>query len=423
MNDTAQLISQSTPQLTFRVGDRVHDEVRGCDGTLVRIDREGLWFYPDSQDGRAQAVLCQHETLSPIDPAETGRASTFYSAASLEGAPIPSREWVVDGLVPKRVVTSLYGDGGVGKSLYALQLAHAVATEGKWAGRDVTGGNVVFVSAEDDEHELHRRLSDIIRNEGGDFSELDRLTLRSLAGEDALLATLNRSTGVITPSPLFNELDQRLHDEAPELLVLDTLADLFPGDENNRAQVTQFVGLLIGLAVRHECGVLLLAHPSRSGMTSGSGDGGSTAWHGKVRSRLYMQRVVQEGYEPNPDVRTLTNKKLNYGRTGTEITLTWRAGVFHDDAPESGIDRMAAGAKAERVFLKLLRTLTDQGRRVNHAGGTSYAPKLFAEHPEAEGVNKRAFRTAMEALLTDRKIKITEDGPPSKRRTFLEVAE
>ncbi len=60
---------------------------------------------------------------------------------------------------------------------------------------------------------------------------------------------------------------------------------------------------------------------------------------------------------------------------------------------------MAAGAKAERVFLKLLPTYTSQGRRVNASGGTHYAPKVFAEHPEAEGVTKRAFRTAMESLL------------------------
>ena len=423
MIDTTQSKSPPASRLTYAVGDRVHNEVQGCDGTLVRIDRDGFWFYPDSPDGRAQAVLCQYETLSPLTLDTTGRASAFYSAGDLNGVPVPSREWLVEGLIPTRVVTSLYGDGGAGKSLLALQLAAAVATGRKWLGQDVSGGNVIFISAEDDEEELHRRLAHIVHAEGGDFSELNRLTMRSLAGEDALLATLAKSTGVIMPSPLFTELDRRLRDEKPKLLVLDTLADLFPGDENNRAQVTQFVGLLIGLAIRHECAVLLLAHPSRSGMSSGSGDGGSTAWHGKVRSRLYMQRVVQEGYEPDPDVRILTNKKLNYGRTGTEITLTWRAGVFHADAPETGIDRLAAGAKAERVFLKLLSTFTAQGRRVNHAGGVSYAPKLFAEHPDSEGVNKRALRTAMEALLAGGKIRIAEDGPPSKRRTFLEAAE
>jgi len=68
----------------------------------------------------------------------------------------------------------------------------------------------------------------------------------------------------------------------------------------------------------------------------------------------------------------------------------------------------------------------DQGRRVNHAGGPTYAPKVFASHPDSEGVTKRAFGQAMEHLLTAKKISIDKDGPPSKQRQFLilpEVAE
>lgn len=67
----------------------------------------------------------------------------------------------------------------------------------------------------------------------------------------------------------------------------------------------------------------------------------------------------------------------------------------------------------------LLGEFTEQGRTVNHAGGQTYAPKTFSEHPGAEGVTNRTFRTAMEALLAAGKIVISADGPPSKRRRFL----
>lgn len=183
------------------------------------------------------------------DPAP--RASRFYSASDLEGLDVPPRHWLVRDLVPSGTVTLLGGDGGTGKSLLALQMACAVATGGKWLERQVAGGGAVFISAEDDDAELHRRLSDVVRGAGQRFSDLDRLTIRSLAGEDALLAHLDRSSGVLSPSPLYTELDKRLEDEKPALLVLDTLADLFPGDENNRAQARHFVGLMRGLAIRH----------------------------------------------------------------------------------------------------------------------------------------------------------------------------
>ncbi len=351
------------------------------------------------------------------------RASRFFPASELLGKAVPSRNWLVPDLVPSRTVTLLGGDGGTGKSLLALQLAYAVATGTGWLGRSVSGGSALFISAEDDEAELHRRIFDVVEAADGKFEDLDRLTLRSLAGEDALLAGLDRNSGALSPSSLFAELDKRLTDDAPALLVLDTLADLFPGNENDRAQARQFIGLLRGLAIRHDCAVVLLAHPSLSGLNSGSGTSGSTGWNNSVRSRLYLERVIQDGYEANPDARMLSTKKANYGRTGGEIAVTWRDGVFVADAPETGFDRMAAGAKAERVFLKLLRLLAEQGRRVNTGGGQTYAPTVFSNHPEAEGLNKRAFRTAMEALLAAHKIRLAEDGPPSKRRQYLEAVD
>jgi RecA-family ATPase len=91
---------------------------------------------------------------------------------------------------------------------------------------------------------------------------------------------------------------------------------------------------------------------------------------------------VQDGYEADPDARVLRTLKANYGPIGGEISLRWQGGVFGSEERETGLDRKASGAKAERVFLGLLRTFTEQGRRVNHAGGANYAPKVFAAHPK-----------------------------------------
>ena len=197
-------------------------------------------------------------------PPAPRRSSVFFVASELDGEPIPARQWLVEGLIPSGTVTLLGGDGGTGKSLVALQLAVSTALSRAWLGLPVTSGRALYISAEDDRDELHRRLSDIARAEGLALSDLDNLTVRSLAGEDALLATADKS-GKLHPSPLYHEIDRRMRDEAPALLVLDTLADLFPGNENDRAQARQFVGMLRGLAIRHQCAVVMLAHPSLSG--------------------------------------------------------------------------------------------------------------------------------------------------------------
>ncbi len=190
------------------------------------------------------------------------RASRFFSAATLEGKPVPPRQWLVDDLVPARNVTLLYGDGGVGKSLVALQLAAAVALGRPWLGRPTVSGHAIFMSAEDDADELHRRLQDITQAEGVTLADLDRLTIRSLAGEDALLAILDPRSGVLHPSDLYRELDAYFEAEQPTVAVLDTLADLFPGNEIIRAQARQFIGMILGDAVGRELRTAYAAAPA-----------------------------------------------------------------------------------------------------------------------------------------------------------------
>ncbi|MFW2544403.1 AAA family ATPase [Primorskyibacter sp. 2E107] len=351
-----------------------------------------------------------------IQPAPA-RESQFYSAASLKGKAVPPREWLVHGLVPQKTVTLFSGDGGTGKSLLALQLAVAVAAQTAWIGKTANTGRVIFLSAEDDDDELHRRLDDILRAEHRDYDDLSGLTLRSLAGEDALLAVETQIA--LMQSALFEELDKRAAEEAPALIVIDTLADVYPANENDRAKVRKFVGILRGLAIKRKCAVMLLGHPSLTGLNSGTGTSGSTAWNNSVRSRLYLSRITDNGFEPDPDARVLSTKKANYGRTGGEINLKWEAGVFVAEAQPTGLDALAAGARGERVFLKLLDTLTAQGRYVSASPGPTNAPTQFASHPEAEGCTKRALKSAMDALFGRGEIVIASHGSGAKARSHI----
>lgn len=356
---------------------------------------------------------------APDERAAPGRASRFYSAASLKGKAVAPREWLVPGLVPQKTVTLFSGDGGTGKSLLALQLAVAVSAARPWIGMDVSEGSVIYMSAEDDDDELHRRVDDILRADGRNYDDIAGLTLRSLAGEDALLAIESQVS--LTATGLFQELDRQAADEAPALIVIDTLADVYPANENDRAKVRQFIGILRGLALKRDCAVLLLGHPSLTGLASGTGSSGSTAWNNSVRSRLYLSRITDNGFEMDPDRRVMTTMKANYGRVGGETHMKWAGGVFVAEQAAQGLDAMAQGVKSQRVFMNLLALFASQGRKVNHAGGTTYAPKLFADHPDNEGMTRRAFKSAMEGLLAAEKIVIETEGPPSKQRSFLAI--
>jgi RecA-family ATPase len=206
-------------------------------------------------------------------------------------------------------------------------------------------------------------------------------------------------------------------------VVLDTLADIFAGNENARAEARQFIGLLRGLAIDHDLTVLLLAHPSLSGMATGSGTSGSTAWSNSVRSRLYLETIKDEkGKEIDANVRVLSVKKLNYGPADIQLRLRWSNGLFILDSATGSFDKVAADAKAERVFLELLGLLAAQGRDVSPNAGRTYAPSVFEAHPQAEGIRKRGFAEAMERLLTAGRILVETIGPPSRRYKRVIVA-
>jgi RecA-family ATPase/5S rRNA maturation endonuclease (ribonuclease M5) len=350
---------------------------------------------------------------------DNGRVSQFFIASDLAGIMPPAREWHIKGLIPAHTVTMLGGDGGVGKSLLALQLAVATAAGVPWISHDPAPTKSIYLSAEDDRDEIHRRLADIATGTGADMASLDNLILRSLAGEDALLAIADSRNGTLQPTPFYHELDDYIATSGAGFLVLDTLADLHSGQENDRAVARQFISLLRGLAIRRECTILLLAHPSLTGMSSGSGLSGSTAWNNSVRSRLYFERITEDGFEADTDLRRMSTKKANYGKKGDETIVRWKDGLFVPEGNRNEADAMSSSVKARRVFMSLLEKAIHEGRNVNGNGGPYYAPKVFADDPRNERVSRSAFQQAMADLFACSAIKVETFGPPSRKVTRI----
>lgn len=350
--------------------------------------------------------------------AKTVAELPVVSAASFAGKPAPPRPWHVPEWIPGRQVTLFGGDGGVGKSLIAMQLSVATVTGLQWFEMTPRHGPVVYVSAEEDIDELQRRVEDIAATYGVPLADLADLHLISLAGQDAVMATPSKP-GVIVPTAVWRGLGARVAQFKPVLIVIDTAADTYAGDENKRPEVRQFIGQLRGMSIHHDLATLLLNHPSQTGLTSGSGTSGSTAWSNSVRARLYLDRIKDDdGKEVAADFRVLTVKKSNYGPPDAELRLRWSAGCFVHDGPMAagGLDKLAAEAKAERVFCDLLAALIGQGRDVSPKPSPSYAPAVFANHPSAAGIAKKGFAAAMERLFEAGRIRVEDtDGPKSKR--------
>ncbi len=344
-------------------------------------------------------------------------------ASSFAGRAIPERRWVVPGYIPDRTVTILGGDGGTGKSLLALQLAAAMATGSTWLDLPVKAGPVLYVSAEDELDELHRRIVDIGRESLFNLEHLDRLHLVPWAGMDAMLSVPEQHRNAMKPTPLWHQLLEVVRRIKPSLLVIDTLADAYGGDELKRAQVRSFIGMLRGAALQEDMAVLLLAHPSVSGIENGSGSSGSTGWNNSVRSRLYLERPKSKSEDVDDDARVLSKKKSNYGALAGEIPLRYQRGVFVPESGEISFEREVALQEkeqaADRQFLDLLTEVISQGRAVSPAPGSNYAPLLFGKHPDAKGFTKKAFASALERLLKANRVHVAKVGSSTRERLHL----
>jgi RecA-family ATPase/5S rRNA maturation endonuclease (ribonuclease M5) len=349
--------------------------------------------------------------------AEEEPSLKFLDLAAWQDAPVPERSWVVRDRIPLNNVTLLSGEGAVGKSILSLHLAVATVIGQDWAGAFPEPGPALVVACEDDGEEMHRRLDAIVRHYGMGFADLADLHVLSLAGQDALMATPRRD-GLLQPTKLLKRVHEAACDIRPRLIVLDNSADVFGGNENDRAQVRQFIGMLRGLAMATNAGALLTSHPSLTGISSGTGLSGSTAWNASVRSRLYLKRATTaKDEEPDPNLRVLEVMKNNYGPVGETITLRWKDGLFLPTPTLGSLEKLAREQKVDEVFLMLLDRQKEQGRNVSDKPkANSYAPSRFAEEPEAKAdhVRKRELAEAMGRLFRANKIRSEPYGSPSR---------
>ena len=232
-------------------------------------------------------------------------------------------------------------------------------------------GPAFYLGAEDDEDELHIRLAAIAKHYGVTFKELidGGLHVLPLLGKDATLCAVNQERQDRDDRPLSPALRGGRRSQAEEHQSIDTLSRAFAGNEIDRVQVYAFAMHMQALAMVAGGSVTILSHPSLAGMASGSGISGSTAWHGAFRFRQYLKGVKDDrtASSPTNDLRELEFKKNQYGPRGRDHRAALQHGLFLPEAGVSNLERLAREAKAEQVFMDLLRRFAGQGQNVSHS--------------------------------------------------------
>lgn len=343
-----------------------------------------------------------------------------------DNKPIPEREWAIRDRVPLKQAGLFSGEGGTGKSIIELMknVAHVAGKD--WLGSMPEPGPAFYLGAEDDQQEIHIRLAAIAKHYEVTFKELTDGGLRvlPLLGKDATLCAVTKG-GNIEVTALYRQLYEAAGDIKPKNISIDTLSRAFSGNEIDRVQVYAFAMHMQALAMVAEGSVTVLSHPSLSGISSGSGLSGSTAWHGAFRFRQYLKGVkASDGEQPENDLRELEFKKNQYGPRGDNIILRYQRGLFLPEGGVSSLDKAMRTATAEDVFMDLLRRFSAHNRNVSDkATANNYAPTAFAREDAAkkQAIKKGDLEQAMRGLFSADKITVEQYGKPSLHRYRLAI--
>lgn len=208
--------------------------------------------------------------------------TAFRLDALASGEP-PPRPMMLAPLFPLGTVSLLFGAGGLGKSLVALDLALGVAHRaiapagildffagplGGTIPREAAGASV-FLSLEDDAGEMHRRVANL--DAGGRRAGAPCFVIPGSAvpNLDPALVTTDRRAHRLTDlasSGLDDLLDriERASGHSVRLLVLDPAGDFLDADENDAAPAKMLMRHLRGMAQRRRISILLLGHVAKA---------------------------------------------------------------------------------------------------------------------------------------------------------------
>ena len=325
---------------------------------------EVLWVDNSSAEADARAVLSAADDTTAVQLL-VGRTREKGSPLACESAwthaPAP-RPWLIPGWLPAARLGVLVGEGALGKSRLALQLARAVAAgvEGWLPGGPTLAAAgkpapAVLATWEDEIPEISDRLG----APEGTLDLHDRLHALSYIGCGPVWAPGASRSGPrhrADWTDVGNWIRAFCESIGARLLIIDPLAAAYAGDENSRSEVREFLSAFDAWAYAARVTVLLIGHPPKSD----SPYSGTTDWHAAARAMwtLSMERV-SGGRGAGRDAKAapkLTNFKQSYAPSGAGL---WLAGYPSWSVADEAVAAQRWATRSDTAVTRGISDLTN----------------------------------------------------------------
>lgn len=243
---------------------------------------------------------------------------------------MPAPTWLVDNIVPNGSLVGLFGPSGSFKSFQAIDIAMSVGTGLPWQGHPVERGLAVYISAEGGIG---------VGKRGGAW-----LKHRGVSPNAVDIAWLIESVPI---NPNGEEMDILLRrvaemDREPSLVVIDTLARCFDGNENETEDMNRFVAGVDHLRHTLNCAVIVVHHTR----LDGSRERGNTAFRGATDTMIEVKRnddlvtlecVKQRDSEHFEDIEL---EMLRIEGTGSVVFGPTQAAVRQASNVDSAVEKL-----------------------------------------------------------------------------------
>lgn len=192
----------------------------------------------------------------------------------------PKMRWFIEKVFPLGGFVSVYGPPGCGKSFVVLDMALSAAASLSWQGRETAAGFVLYIAAE------------------GGFGIGERarawLTHHRISPSALPWAWAVEPMAVFKESSDLDALTQRLDLElevAPSLIIVDTLARCFEGDENQQLDMGAFVAGCDQLRSTYGATVIVVHHTR----LDGERERGNTVFRGGLDTMIELKPHFHKG--------------------------------------------------------------------------------------------------------------------------------
>ena len=331
---------------------------------------------------------------------------------------IPTRPWLVPGVILRGSVTLLSGQGAGGKSSYVVGLTTSIAAGIQYGkASPIRAMRGVNYNTEDDRDEQRRRYAAFLQ-----ATSIDRQALRSVlrVGPDGVGVLFNRDpdSGEVTPTTAMEDLRKLITEQEVDYVVVDPLAELHTAEENDNTAMRSILAAFRQLAKELNIGVVILHHDRKGVGIAGDVDRmrGASALQGAARIVLTLTRMTEEEAEalgiPKEERSSfirIDNAKANYTPLGDVAWYQLQGQTIPNGEqvaaalPWTPPDRIAALTGEMKV--EILRLMLEAGpeRCRTHHHSTDYAPRWIA--PQI-GCDEKLVKQYLDACIKGGAVKI-----------------